>query len=287
MKKFLIMLMVVAMASFLFVGCLGVTPPVDDVDEDEDVSAPTSTAPVIFAIATSGDVETGIINLYSSATQYMNKTQVKDGIVVEGFAPKYSEVKVYVDNVVVATGTAYGTSEMFIVGVAKAKLGADGAKTIYATATETGLAESVPSATYAFTLDTVAPEIVEVAIEVEGLVIGDEATVTVTCSEAINEDSLVLASINIWDTFNITVSEYCFAWEGPFGYDLVSPKVIKLTADIDAVGAGGEEGNLMRVRYNVSGYTAGLEDLTTTVYVTDLAGNKLASSVHYCRVELE
>ena len=35
MKKFLVMLMVVAMASFLFVGCLGTTPPVDPVDPDE------------------------------------------------------------------------------------------------------------------------------------------------------------------------------------------------------------------------------------------------------------
>ena len=164
------MLMVVAMASFLFVGCLGTTPPIDPDDPVDPVEpvAPSVT-PVIESIAASGDLEKPIISLYSSAIQYMNKTEVKDGIVVSGYAPKYSEVNIYIGGVVVGTSTAYGGDEEFIVGVAKADLGVDGAKTLYATATEMGLAESVPSTKYAFTLDTVAPDLVSVTVVLDGI----------------------------------------------------------------------------------------------------------------------
>lgn len=49
MKKLLVILMVVAMASFLFVGCLGVTP---DVDEDVDVVVTTAAIPGVTAPVT-------------------------------------------------------------------------------------------------------------------------------------------------------------------------------------------------------------------------------------------
>ena len=93
MRKFLIMLMVVAMASFLFVGCLGTTPPIEPDEPDEPV-LPATVTPVIEKIANVGDLveDVGIISLYSSATQYMNEEEVTDGILVKGFAPKYSEV---------------------------------------------------------------------------------------------------------------------------------------------------------------------------------------------------
>jgi len=199
MKKLLIVLMMVAMASFLFVGCLGVTPdvpvavtgvtlvpatlaltaggatgtlvatvaPADATNTSVTwassapavatvalgvvtpvaegtatitvttvdgsftdtcavtVSAasevPASTKPVISNIINVSDEtniinvtgEDDIINLYSSDTQYMNESEIEDGILIYGFAPKYSEIQIYVDGEVVGTSVSYGVFEGF------------------------------------------------------------------------------------------------------------------------------------------------------------------------------
>jgi hypothetical protein len=162
MKKFLVILMVVAMASFLFVGCLpGVTPDVDDEEEEEEVVVVTTTvAPIITSITdnpVAPTVPADIISL-TATTVYMNATEVALGIIVNGTAPTYSEVKVYIDDICAGTANV-GDSGTFSVVVAKVDLGSDGEdKVLYATAKEAALPVSAHSVEYAFILDTVKPK---------------------------------------------------------------------------------------------------------------------------------
>lgn len=282
MKKLLIILMVVAMASFLFVGCFGTTPPIEPDEPDEPVEPvlTPSVTPVIEKIANVGDSEAddGIINLYSSATQYMNADEVADGILVLGFAPKYSEVNVYVGGIVVGTGTAYGGDEEFIVFVAEDNLGADGAKTLYAIATELGFAESAPSTVYAFTLDVVAPELEEVTAD-----LGDvtDGTVTVTFSEEIDEDTVDADGVNwlVQDLTNTLVSGE------PISAELISSKVIELEVDYSVVAGDSAPGDVIRVTYEIipEDVDAEIEEVS----IKDLAGNPVVESVEYCWLELE
>jgi len=345
MKKFLIMLTVVAMASFLMVGCF-VTPPADvavtgvtldkatlalvaggatgtlvatvapadatdprinwassdkavatvalgvvtpltaglavitvttvdgsfedtcvvTVTAEEEPVLPPSVAPVIDLIATVGAPEVPLIDLYTSGTQYMNKADVTSGILVYGYALKYSEVNVYVDDEIVGTSTAYGGDEEFTVFVAKANLGADGAKTLYATATEMGLAESANSTEYAFTLDTVAPEMTGVTAEV---VTSWDGTVAVTFSEELDGDTA--EDTNDWTVVNITA--------GPLNplpilsVELISSKVVEIEFGFLT---GPVVGDLIRVAY---------ADVASTP-VTDLAGNPAVESDEWCLLGL-
>jgi len=158
MKKLLVILMVVAMASFLFVGCLGdgVTPPVDDEDDEdeEDVTPLTTVAPIITSITdnpVAPTVPAAVISLTSSATQYMNAAEIALGIIVNGTAPTYSEVKVYIDDICAGTANV-GDEGTFSVVVAKVDLGDDAEdKVLYATAKEAALPVSAHSVEYAFT----------------------------------------------------------------------------------------------------------------------------------------
>lgn len=149
MKKFLVILMVIAMASFLFVGCLGdgVTPPVDDEDGD-DVTPPATVAPVITSIP---DIVSG----------YVNAVRAADGIVVNGTAPTLSEVKVYINGICAGTGdvtaTGFWTVDVANADLIKAGLKVEGAKTLHATATDIGLPESPSSNVFNFILDTITP----------------------------------------------------------------------------------------------------------------------------------
>ena len=157
MKKLLIVLMVVAMASFLFVGCMpSVTPPVveEEEEEEEEVVVPATQVPIINTV-------TGI-DITSSATQYLNKKEAADGITVTGNASTFAEVKVYIDGVPVAASADVTVTGTWALSVTKAELGTDGAKTLKAVATETGLADAT-STEYAFTLDTDLPGIDSVA----------------------------------------------------------------------------------------------------------------------------
>jgi hypothetical protein len=102
MKKFLIMLTVVAMASFLFVGCLGVTP-------DEDVAVtlaaiPGVTAPVTGATPvttiTATAQYTGVVTWLSADTTFAAATAYtatitlteKAGYTLTGVAADYFTV---------------------------------------------------------------------------------------------------------------------------------------------------------------------------------------------------
>lgn len=167
MKKLIIVLMVVAVSSFLLVGCLsdGVTPPVDDVVDD--VVGPTTTAPIITEIAG--------IDITSSSTQYINATEAAV-VIVKGTAPTYSEVKVYVDGVTAGTANV-GDTGLFSVVVAEADLGADGDKVIYATAKEAALDVSAHSVEYTFVLDQVKPKATTLAATAVSI---DSAIVTLS-----------------------------------------------------------------------------------------------------------
>lgn len=153
MKKLLIVLMVVAMASFLFVGCLpGVTPPVDEEEEDEEQVVPTTS----IAITLVSDFD-----ITSTSTLYVNKTGAADGLIVSGNASTLAEVKVYIDGVVSAATANVSDAGTWTLGVTKTELGEDGLeKTLYAVASEAGLADAT-SITYTFVLDTVAPKATE------------------------------------------------------------------------------------------------------------------------------
>ena len=161
MKKLLIILMVVAMASFLFVGCLGVTPPVDgdeDDEDEEDVTPP--------AVATATPVITAVAGIDITASgQYISNAEAAV-VIVTGTAAPYSEVKVYINGTVADTGVARANATFDVV-MAKADLGTDGAKTLYVTATETGFNESAHSNECAFKLDTAAPGILAVKATAE------------------------------------------------------------------------------------------------------------------------
>ncbi len=151
MKKLIIVLMVVAVTSFLFVGCLpGTTTPDTTTGTTTDTTTtPTTVAPIITGVA---DISGGYVNAVAAA----------DGLVVAGTAPTYSEVKVYINGITAGTGDA-GANGVFSVVVANADLikaaKVEGAKTLHATATEAGLAESDSSNVMNFILDTVIPSI--------------------------------------------------------------------------------------------------------------------------------
>jgi len=178
MKKLLIILMVVAMASFLFVGCIPTTPDVDEDDEEPVPTPPPATvAPIIISVP---DISGG----------YINKLAASDGLVVSGTAPTYSEVKVYINGLCAGTGDTTETGT-FQVDVANADLikavKVDGAKTLYATATEPGLEESASSNVIKFILDTDAPGIDSVAATADVAFAAGTAIVQPTANNLITQ----------------------------------------------------------------------------------------------------
>jgi len=89
MKKLLVILMVVAMASFLFVGCVPTTPEEEVVEEEEVVVEEEVVAATVAPIITSildypaaGTTAVAVISLTSTATQYMNAAEIANGIVL-------------------------------------------------------------------------------------------------------------------------------------------------------------------------------------------------------------
>lgn len=158
MKKLIIVLMMVAMASFLFVGCLsGTTTPDTTTDTTTDTTPPpvVTKAPVITFV-------TGV-TLTSSATQYVNRNDSPvTGIIVSGTAPTYTEVKVYLNGKVAGTSDATWAG-LWSVTITLTELGVDEAKTLYAVAIEPGADESVKSNEVKFTLDRKLPTMTSVA----------------------------------------------------------------------------------------------------------------------------
>ena len=162
MKKFLVILMVVAMASVLFVGCT--TPPTPE-PEPEPTPTPTPTVqtetPYISNIDTAGEV----VVLGATTTQYLYDTPTVTGVGVAG-----AIIKVYIDGVQTGVGTS-GANGAFGTGVAGGGIPVtfvtltDGVKVLHVTATLPGFAESNASTKYTFTLDTAAPKIASVVAD--------------------------------------------------------------------------------------------------------------------------
>jgi len=124
MKKFLVILMVVAMASVLFVGCT--TPPTPDPDPDPTPTpvVVVSATPVLTAVNTIAGVL--IVDPTSTSTQYMNIAQVGASILVTGTAPSESLVKIYLGDVAVGPAVAEtSTAGVWQVAIAKSSLGDD------------------------------------------------------------------------------------------------------------------------------------------------------------------
>ncbi len=190
MKKLLIILMVVAVTSFLFVGCFDVTDPeiviVDD--EDDGPGLIPTIAPIITSVPDAAD-------------GYVNKAEAKDGLVVNGTAPTLSEVKVYINGLTAGTGDVTATGFWTVV-VAKADLikaaKTDGAKVLHATATDLGFPESDSSNKVEFTLDTKLPTIEKSSAKAGTPAVGGTAVATPdSAGTSIRPGSLNLIPANI------------------------------------------------------------------------------------------
>ncbi|TFB08537.1 hypothetical protein E3V08_03490 [Candidatus Atribacteria bacterium MT.SAG.1] len=187
MKKFIIVLMVLVVASVLLVGCLPTTPdPTPDPTADPTPDpTPTTVAPIITSV---GEADDG----------YVNKVEAANGIVVEGTAPTYSEIKVYINGITAGTGDSEANGEWEVV-IAKADLEkaakGDGDKTLYATAEEPGLAVSASSNVETFKLDTAAPQIL--SVKARGGQAGVVGTVEITYQT--HEDDVDMFTETVFD----------------------------------------------------------------------------------------
>ena len=136
MKKLLIILMVIAMVSFLYAGCTPTTPAEEfeeEVEAEEEL-VPTDT-PTISSI--------NGIDITSDSTQYINKDESVDGITVGGSAATGAEVKVYINDAAVAATAAVTATGTWSLIITEIELGDDGEKTVYAVTSEVGLAELI------------------------------------------------------------------------------------------------------------------------------------------------
>jgi hypothetical protein len=242
MKKFLVMLMVVAMASFLFVGCMpSVTPPV--VEEEEVVVVPASSAPIITSI--------GTMSLSSTAAQYSNS------LAVSGVGPIGAVVKLYINDVYVGTG-AIATTGLFTITGAQIAVVKEGAKTLYVTATEYGLTESAPSTKYTFTYDTTAPKVGIVAFAISAATAGTSyGYAEVTFTEAVKG----VTTTGVWVN---SVSNATGPANVPVTATAKSATVAKLTEITAADIAIGD-----------------VLTITCPATIKDLAGNLLSTTVNF------
>jgi len=189
MKKFLVILMVVAMTSFLFVGCLpGVTPGVDDDEDDVDVGVKTDT-PIITGAG---------FSILATTTPTVNSKPSVNGIGVPG-----SVIKLYVDSVY--AGIAYAdTDGIFTVGITGITL-TEGERKVYVTATASGLAESDKSTEYTFIYDKTAPKIASAVAD------STDQAIVVTFDEPVNTALIYttaeLAAATAVDTAAVTALE--------------------------------------------------------------------------------
>ena len=87
---------------------------------------------------------------------YVNADEVAYGLAVCGAGPAYAEIKIYINDICADTGAVLADG-FWVVNVVS-ELDVDGTKTLYATATEDGLAESAHSNEITFILDTTGTE---------------------------------------------------------------------------------------------------------------------------------
>ena len=241
MKKFLVILMVVAMASFLFVGCLpSVTPEVEPV------------VPVVPVVKTETPFITSIgdgkFAFASTATQTIYVLNV------EAVAAVGSVVKLYVNDVWVGTGSAgaYGVTGTIGSSVTLT----DGVKTIYVTATQAGLAESEKSTIYTATLNTAAPKIASAVAD------SSANTITVTFDKAVNTVSLALAiaTETALNPVNYSLN----------GTPLVSSVIVKVSAKVVRIDLALDTPTAVQVQGTM--YTLACKD------IEDTYGNAMAAT---------
>jgi len=98
-----------------------------------------------------------IISIVEGADDgYVNADELGYGLAVLGAGPAYAEIKIYINDICAYTGDVLADGSWWAVVVSE--LDVDGTKTLYATATEDGLAESAHSNEITFILDTTGSE---------------------------------------------------------------------------------------------------------------------------------
>jgi len=110
---------------------------------ESDEPPPATVAPIISLVE---GVDDG----------YVNADEVAYGLAVCGAGPAYAEIKIYINDICADTGAVLADG-FWVVNVVS-ELDVDGTKTLYATATEDGLAESAHSNEITFILDTTGTE---------------------------------------------------------------------------------------------------------------------------------
>ncbi len=230
MKKLLIILMVIAMVSFIFTGCAPTTPA-----EEEELD-PTDT-PTISSI--SG------IDIASDLTQYVNNSEAENGITVEGIAAAGAEVKVFINDVAVAATTVATATGTWLLLITEIELGDDGEKTVYAVASEAGLADAT-STSYDFTLDTDAPGISSIACtaNVEA-VTASPVTTEITDNDYSWDPFIVALSLSGTPGQTVVEGDYVILALGPYATEnnvkITTPAGVSTTYNlVDSVSSAGE-----------------------------------------------
>jgi hypothetical protein len=225
MKKLVIVLMVVAMASFLFVGCLpGVVTP-----EPTPTPTPTPTPIVKTDTPYITLIDGGNVSLYSIVTEYAS------GATTGGVSVAGAVIKLYINGVQAGVANS-GTGGVFTVTVSMLKL-TEGVTKLYVTATVPGLAESDKSTEYTFTVDTTAPKIASAVAD------SGDNVITVTFNEGVNTSISTTTSTTLtWaksviNPANWTVTAATFD-AGTLSFVATSSKVVRITstASLAAVG---------------------------------------------------
>ena len=215
MKKLIIVLMVVAVASFLFVGCLPETvTPVTPTEPTEPTAAKTETP---FIVSVGG--------ITSASTSTLTDSAEVDGVGVAG-----AIIKVYIDGVQSGVGST-GTEGNFS-GIEATMIDLeDGERKVYVTATVPGLAESDKSTEITFDYDTTAPSIASAVADSSANYI--KVTFDEDVRMATSGSSFVKSAMNPvhwtwWDGTTETELN-----ENNATMSKVSDKCIKITPDTD------------------------------------------------------
>jgi len=276
MKKFLVILMVLAMASVLFVGCT--TPPTPDPDPDPTPTPVVviSATPVLTAVETSAAVS--IFDVTSTSTLYMNKAEVGTSILVKGTAPSESLVQLYLGDVAItpAVGEAAATG-LWSIAVAKSSLGVDGVKVLTAKCTEVGLAVSEASNVVTFTYDTDLPGISAVAATAASTEVAADLALTVVTNASVTAiaetETLIPAQtivagtwiIKILGTTGITNNVLVVSPSGTGTYYTVT------------TGAVVRDTMIPGIKITFTALTTGLVDATVKIVVTTAAVSDIAA----------
>jgi len=234
MKKFLVILMVVAMASFLFVGCVPTTPAAEEeAAEEEEVVEEAEEAKTDTPYIT----EIGSISLSSTSIQYVKAEPAVSGVGVAG-----AIIKVYVDDVQSGVGSTGVSGAFDDIPMSMITL-TEGVRKLYVTATVPGLAESDKSTEYTFTYDKTAPTLASAVAD------SSDNTITVTFSEDVNMITEIAAGTTTsglakWAASALNVANWSLLEDGAavtisaYTFTKVSDKVVTITGSAGAIDTG-------------------------------------------------